>query len=510
MKRDNGAAGEQEAEAERRLRQMFSQAPVPSAPEEARDLLRSIADGERTPLRPAMRARIPFWPGGRPGKAFSALAVVALAAAVVFTAVGFLLPRQSPPAYQPAFQSGSPTAQATASSSAATKPPPAPTAVPSPTETPIAGNVTGGLTWTRVSTPAGVLFDRVISDGGGFLAVGTPADGYPPSFWRSTDGLTWSEQPTSPALVDADPSKYYYTVSGVARAPGTTHLVAVGTRHPIGDDNDGDAAAWYSGDGGQTWQRSAQSPGFANAVIGDVVAGPNGWVAIGLDGYPSGGTQAIGVKGAAVWTSTDGLHWKRESTQASFAGAGMNQILRNGQGFLASGSDYPTATTAAEPAIWTSPDGKIWTRVSANQGFGESAGAEVNAVPGGFVATMTAWGGTSAMWFSEDGRTWKPAEPLPDGSSKACGGGVIHLPSIDLAIGNDCASTTFAIVQAILWTSTDGRQTWQRTPSLSIFENADFGSFASNDQRLVIAGETFELNQQTTNGYVWAAVPTSP
>ncbi|HEY5486047.1 MAG TPA: sialidase family protein [Candidatus Limnocylindrales bacterium] len=510
MKRDNGVSGERQAEAERRLRQMFSEAPTPRAPEEARDLLRSIAAGERTPLRPVIRTRFPFWPGGRPGKAFSAMAIVALALAVVFAAVGVFLPRQAPPAYQPAYQSSSPSPQATASSSIPTKPPPPPTAVPSPTETPIAGNVTGGLTWTRVSTPDGLLFGPVISDDGGFLAVGTPADGFPPSFWRSTDGLTWSEQPAAPAFVDADPNKYFYGVSNVARAPGTTHMVAVGARYLMDDTNDGDAAAWYSADGGQTWTRSAESPGFANAVISDVIAGPNGWIAVGLDGYPQGGTQGIGVKGAAVWTSTDGLHWKREATQASFAGAGMGQILQNGHGFIASGSDYPTATTAAEPAIWTSPDGKIWTRVSANQGFGESAAAGVNAVPDGFVATVTAWGGPSAMWFSQDGATWKPAEPLLDGSSKACGGGVIHLPTIDLAIGNDCGSTSLTTVKVILWTSTDGRQTWQRAPSLSMFENADFGSFASNSQRLVIVGETYQPSDTIRHGFVWVAVPASP
>jgi hypothetical protein len=510
MKRDNGITNEREAEAERRLREMFSAAPTARTPHEARDLLRSIAESERQPLRPVIRNRFAFWPGGRPGKALSALSVVALVAAVVFTALGIFLPRQSPPAYQPAYQQVSPSPQPSVIASMPTKQPPPPTAIPSPTETPIPGNVTGGLTWTRESTPDGVLFGPVISEDGGFLAVGTPVDGYPPSFWRSTDGLTWREEPASPAFVDADPNKYFYGVSSVARAPGTSQMVAVGARYLMDDTNDGDAAAWYSGDGGQTWTRSAQSPGFANAVISGVIAGPNGWVAVGLDGYPQGGTQAIGVKGAAVWTSTDGLHWKREATQASFAGAGMGQILRNGQGFIASGSDYPTATTAAEPAIWTSPDGQTWTRISANQGFGESAAAEVNAVPDGLVATLTAWGGPSVMWFSADGATWKPAEPLPNGSSKACGGGVIHLASIDLAIGNDCASTSFTTVKAMLWTSIDGRQTWQRAPSLSMFESADFGSFACNDQRLVIVGETFGLNQPTTNGYIWMAVATSP
>src|ERR1035437_2895631 len=237
MKRDNGTADLRKAEAERRLREMFSQAPAPRAPEEARDLLRSIADGERTPLRPGIRTRFPFWPGGRPGKALSALAVLTLAAAIVFTALGIFLPRQSRPAYQPAYQPGSPSPQATASSSTPTKPPPPPTEVPSPTETPIAGNVTGSLTWTRVSTPDGVLFGPVISDDGGFLAAGTPVDGYPPSFWRSTDGLTWSEQPVSPAFVDSDPSKYFYGVSSVARAPGTTQMVAVGARYQM-DDTD--------------------------------------------------------------------------------------------------------------------------------------------------------------------------------------------------------------------------------------------------------------------------------
>jgi hypothetical protein len=508
MKRDNGVSGERQAEAERRLRQMFSEAPTPRAPEEARDLLRSIADGERTPLRPVIRTRFAFWPGGRPGKALSALAVVALAAAIVFTALGIFLPRQSPPAYQPAYQPGSPSPQTTASSSTPTKPLPPPTAVPSPTETPIAGNVTGGLTWTRESTPDGVLLGPVISDEGGFLAVGTTPTTDAVSFWRSPDGLTWHEEPASPAFVDFDPNNYFYSVSGVARAPGTTHLVAVGTRHSMGDNNAGDAAAWYSGDGGRTWQRAAQVAGFANAAIDDVIAGPTGWIAVGIDGYPEGGTQFIGVRGAAVWTSTDGLHWKREATQTSFAGAYMAQILRSGQGFIASGTDAPTSVTSAQPPIWTSVDGKAWTRIPASQGFGETWEAGVSAVSNGFVATVEAWGGPSSMWFSEDGATWKPAEPLPDGSSKACGGGVIHLPSIDVAIANDCDSASPS-PRVMVWTSVDGRQTWQRAPSLSMFENADFGSIASSGDKLVIVGETYLPSDTITHGFVWVAVPAS-
>jgi hypothetical protein len=510
MNRDNGITDQRqvEVEAERRLRQMFSEAPTPRAPEGARDLLRSIADGERTPLQPVIRVRAPFWPGRRHGKALSALAVVALAAAIGFTALGNFLPRQSPPAYQPAYQPSSPSPHAPAGTSTPTKPPPPPTAVPSSTETPIAGNVTGGLTWTRVSTPDGILFDSVISDGGGFLAVGENPSGGASGFWRSLDGLTWQKESSSPAFVDSDPSQYAYWVFKVARAPGTTRLVAVGERMRL-DAGDGKAAAWYSADGGKAWQRAPEIPGFVDAEISDVIAGPNGWVAVGLDGWPSGGTQAIGVRGAAVWTSTDGLHWAREATQASFAGAGMGQILRNGKGFIASGSDYPTGFSAAAPAIWTSLDGKIWTRVSANQGFGESAAAGVNSVPNGFVATVTAWGGPTTMWFSDNGTAWKRAEPLPVGSSEVCGGGLLHLHNIDLAIGNDCGST-LPTVRVIFWTSIDGRQTWQRAPLLSIFENADFSSFASNDERLVLAGQTYQANDTSTHGFVWVAVPAGP
>ncbi len=337
MNGDSGGSGEPEDEAERRLRQMFLSTAVPKAPDAARDFLRSVAAGNG----PGAHS---FWtqpplPGRRLGRVLPALAIGGLVLAVVVTTAAIFLTNRSP---APAYQAPSPAPSMTGSQ--APKPSPSATVTPSPTQSSIAGNATGGLVWTRTSTAEGVTFDFVIGDGQGFLAGGTNANGYPPRMWRSSDGLSWQEEPLSRAFVDSDPSKYFYAVSRVARAPGTTHLVAVGTRLYEGSTNSGDAAAWYSSDGGSSWTRAAQGPEFANAEISDVVAGPNGWVAVGLDGFPSGGTQMVGVNGAAVWTSTDGLHWTKQPTQDSFAGGFMSRVVRTGQGFVASGGALPGAT----------------------------------------------------------------------------------------------------------------------------------------------------------------------
>jgi hypothetical protein len=111
-------------------------------------------------------------------------------------------------------------------------------------------------------------------------------------------------------------------------------------------------------------------------------------------------------------SSPDGVHWTaaRPLDVTGFKDAMfVTQVLQGPSGLLALGQYMGAACggPATIDALWTSPDGNIWTRVTPPADF---AAASIYTVAGGsigFIATGTLKDGvTQAIWLSPDGRTW--------------------------------------------------------------------------------------------------------
>jgi len=117
-----------------------------------------------------------------------------------------------------------------------------------------------------------------------------------------------------------------------------------------------------------TWSRvphdEAVFGGEGTQTMSSVTAGGPGLVAVGGDGLHQSGH-------AAVWTSVDGITWSRvPHDEAVFGGAGeqwMGTVTAGGPGLVAVGWDlaFPWDSVAA---VWTSPDGVTWSRVSDDEG----------------------------------------------------------------------------------------------------------------------------------------------
>lgn len=225
----------------------------------------------------------------------------------------------------------------------------------------------GGATWflqDAPSLPGSAVITDVAAGGPGYVAVGYGVTGVSDDVvtqspnmnqdsstpgavvWVSIDGLRW--QPVG--SVDQRPFSYVAFGSFNAIASNGGLLVAVGG----------------------TW--------------------------IDSDGRPDG----------RVWTSVDGLQWT-QADEPTEEGAILRDVVAAGEGFVAVG------LAPRGPAAWWSQDGEIWIRVDLEDGGARYAESVVE-LAGGFVAVGDGTDHAVA-WRSVDGRSWGPAEPLGAGAA---------------------------------------------------------------------------------------------
>jgi hypothetical protein len=314
--------------------------------------------------------------------------------------------------------------------------------------------VSSSFSWQAISISgsASLEVDAVAGLPDGYLVAGhLSGDLTKVSLWRSSDGIGWHELPASPAFTEQQ-AGWYDSIAGVIE-PSRGDLVAVGTANN-GDASAFDAVVWTSNDNGLTWHRSTVA-GAADAAMSDVTAISTGFVAVGVDGHPSGGTQMIGIRGAAVWTSADGTHWTRVPTQASFAGAQMDHVIAADSLVVATGLDVPTGSGSVAPPILRSTDGLTWTRATAVSATPLSLGADAPIWTGSsFVVSGTEiLGDGRYIWTSIDGLSWSIAN-VQGASAPSLAGLAVAGSTIVLA------GTPSGGDEVLLWESSGGRS-WE-------------------------------------------------
>jgi hypothetical protein len=213
-----------------------------------------------------------------------------------------------------------------------------------------------GRTWQRLTLPAfhaetQIRMTAVTSWRGGFVAAGYTGSLVGPiraAFWISADGRDWRRVADERAFADS-------RVAGLATTAEGAALVAVGA---AGDAKTATGAvAWRSTDG-DTWERAPDAATLRGAVMHSVAAGQGRLVAVGSD---------LAATRAVVWESADGLTWTQAPDDPTLDNFGLKIEMRDvswtGSGYLAGGhrlfgTQYPSAV------IWTSSDGRTWTRAA--------------------------------------------------------------------------------------------------------------------------------------------------
>ncbi len=310
---------------------------------------------------------------------------------------------------------GSPSPAATAGADASARPSPVPIPIPTPLVVRPENPSGTPIEWSRVTSPQ-VLGDAVRQvsmagvanvDGG---LVGYGSEGTDGAIWRASDAGRWERMPLSPAMRGA-------VLRAVAQGRGV--LVAVGGI--LGPDGQESPAAWTSPDG-RIWLRRPVSPNPANGEIGDVVAGPDGFVSVGWRDSDQGSV-------ATVWRSADGSAWDPVPGLRDDTSSTMQAVARSGAGYIAVGTIQSNGPAIG--AAWVSADGRTWTSVADQVAFelsvgvtGRFGGMAVNDVVAGgpgFVAVGAEEGATGPVgriFTSRDGRSWTrlPSDPMLDGA----------------------------------------------------------------------------------------------
>jgi hypothetical protein len=285
-----------------------------------------------------------------------------------------------------------------------------------------------------------------------------PFDGNPPTIAPATlGGYRWTP---------VDPVQFGGVGLEAVTSTADHGLLAAGDWLLTAEAPDGTSrhpTVWSSTDGA-IWSRLPDSPAFGSHR--------NGWDEVVLDIVPSGsGFVAVGIEqqndssnaDAAAWISPDGTTWTRATVRDGI-GRTMEQVLATDGGFVAIGEaryDFH-AGFGAGTAIWTSSDGRKWTRIPDKEGPppGTRLGGVV-AGTGEFLASATSEVGQGAedknprrplidgIWRSTDAIQWEPIPGSPLGA-----GGLVRLTDGFAAIGS--SNTGGGVSHPLAWRSTDG------------------------------------------------------
>lgn len=298
-------------------------------------------------------------------------------------------------------------------------------------------------------------------------------------------------------------------------------LVAISGAAVVGSRVMGLPMPWQSppalpspGAGPPALTRLTDTAAFGNGSVSDVMAGGPGLIAVGS---VSEGAHKV----AAVWTSADGRTWTRVPTAAAFMDGFMSRVVQHGSTLVGLGFDCSPGSQyiCGEARIWLSGDGQHWQTASATFGGpsmgGLISGFEAITVGGpGFVAV----GGTDAA---------DPYGGKPVGAGVATSADGSHWTTQAAAspqfagasMGGVAAGRSGGLVavgsgarlEPAVWTSADGLA-WTRLPSTDTPSQGELDDIAAGPSGFVAVGRYGDHATSWTShdGRAWRETPATP
>jgi hypothetical protein len=270
---------------------------------------------------------------------------------------------------------------------------------------------TNGTSW--IESPADPIFagawlQSVVEGGPGLVAVGYNQDGL--HAWYSADGIAW-ELASVPPLSDGALSGGD-AWSGMDVAASDGRLVALGqVEIGIGPNQYRVRTIVWTSDDGISWDEVQGTHIGSNEGELEITAGADGFIAMGTFG---------------VWTSDDGVRWQPASSHdLRFDEPQHNYEVRllsvagGSGGYVLSGREFQCDLPVDEGrfvdgrscripqvAIWTSPDGMTWSRVTPDARFetwgaGRLGSSSIVAWASTYIVAGSDESGGVTLWISE-------------------------------------------------------------------------------------------------------------
>jgi hypothetical protein len=254
--------------------------------------------------------------------------------------------------------------------------------------------------------------------------------------WRSRDGVTWTQMPAHGGWGE----RY-----GMAQAFFKGHIYLMGgTTAGWEYRND----VWRSGDGTK-WERvTAAAPWSPRRWHSVVVFQDKLWLIGGADDTRT--DSQPGGRFNDVWNSSDGVHWTLVTERAPWPAGGPRAVVFADKLWLvgpAAGRDSSQRDLklgvwfdyAAPREVWSSPDGKRWTRVLAAAPWSGRGQYGVHAFAGRLwvFGGMNDSGVRNDVWSSPDGVRWTQATEHAPWAPRTASDSVVFRQKLWLFGGKD-------------------------------------------------------------------------
>jgi hypothetical protein len=182
---------------------------------------------------------------------------------------------------------------------------------------------------------------------------------------------------------------------------------------------DGPVVPWTSSDGSNWRKSNALDVAGLSSVpwVTQVAEGPAGLLAFGeTPGCAMNGSGCVPGSAKALWTSPDGRTWSRVELAAQFGGRAVGDVSAGSKGYMAISLSSESATS--DPAVWLSANGRSWRPVTLPpEAFKDAYLASGAVLSGGYliagrIGSVAGYGGgdypstTPALWWSADGSAW--------------------------------------------------------------------------------------------------------
>ncbi|MEV4888274.1 hypothetical protein AB0K48_02645 [Nonomuraea sp. NPDC055795] len=248
-------------------------------------------------------------------------------------------------------------------------------------------------------------------------------------------------------------------IEGLSRiARETTRLAAAKGQFVAVGAASGDAGVWTSKDW-QNWT-STSLGGPRRQMLNDVVYGRRGWLAAGATESGTSATDPL------IVTSADGRTWKQAPAPARADGhtyLDVQSVAADDKGYILAGEDR--GPSSAGVAIWFTPDLRKFTRSQKlPQGGAGVRIFDLAATPDGYAAVGSSGAGeqeSAVVWTSKDGLNWTPRKrPSPPDAASAGLRQVVAFGDMLVATGTAQLGGTS---RAFAASSEDGGASWRYT-----------------------------------------------